>query len=115
MSRSIIQHDCTICFLCGRNGSTDHLEKHHIFGGNPNRSHSEEDGLYVFLCGNQCHRTGMQAVHRDRDVMDALHMVGQRAFERKIGSREDFMKRYGRNYLDEYRDFDGTFDEGSGC
>ena len=37
------------CWLCGRNGSVDPLDKHHIFGG-PYRKKSEKYGLVVYLC-----------------------------------------------------------------
>ena len=45
------------CFLCGKNGAADPLERHHIFGG-PNRGKSEKYGLVVLLCGEECHRNG---------------------------------------------------------
>lgn len=32
MAKSIM-HDGMTCFLCGANGSMDHLHWHHIFGG----------------------------------------------------------------------------------
>ena len=97
--KSIVQEDESVCFLCGRNGRFDPLETHHIFGGNPNRKHSDEDGLTVRLCGNGCHRNGQYAVHRNEKVMAHLHMIGQEAYEEKVGTRAKFIKRYGRNYL----------------
>lgn len=102
--KSIVQSDCSRCFLCGRNGATDRLEKHHIFGG-ANRRLSEEDGLYVYLCGDRCHRNGKIAVHKNRVIMDTLHEIGQKAYETHIGSREKFMERYGKNYLEYEKDF----------
>ena len=82
------------CYLCGKYGQTD---EHHIFGG-PNRMLSEQYGLKVDLC-LECHRFGKHAVHKDHAVMDELHRQGQEAFERQVGSREEFMKIFGRNYL----------------
>ena len=99
MSRSIVQQDETKCFLCGRNGRFDPLEIHHIFGGNPNRQYSDEDGLTVRLCGAGCHRNGQYAVHRNKEIMDDLQRRGQEAYEAQIGTRDKFVKRYGRNYL----------------
>lgn len=96
---SIVQRDKDTCFLCSKNGHCDRLEKHHIFGAY-NRRKSEEDGIFVFLCGDSCHRNGKHAAHRDKQVMDGLHRIGQEAWERHYGSREEFMKRYGKNYLD---------------
>lgn len=37
--------------------------------------------------------------HRDKAVMDELHRQGQEAFESQIGSREQFRKIFGRNWL----------------
>lgn len=93
----MIGHDNT-CFLCGRNGSADPLDTHHIFGGNPNRKHSEEYGLAVKLCHDKCHENGPNAVHKNKAVMDYLHKVGQKRFERDH-SRNDFINAFGRNYL----------------
>lgn len=41
MGKSIMQEDRTICYFCGRNGSRDPLEEHHVFGG-ANRKLSEK-------------------------------------------------------------------------
>ena len=82
------------CYLCGKYGQTD---EHHIFGG-PNRMLSEQYGLKVDLC-LECHRFGKHAVHKNHAVMDELHRQGQEAFERQVGSREEFMEVFGRNYL----------------
>lgn len=82
------------CYLCGRYIQT---EEHHIFGG-PNRILSEQYGLKVDLC-LECHQFGVHAVHKDQAVMDELHRLGQEAFESQIGSREQFRKIFGRNWL----------------
>lgn len=82
------------CYLCGKYDQTD---EHHIFGG-PNRMLSEQYGLKVDLC-LECHRFGKHAVHKDHAVMDELHRQGQEAFESQVGSRKEFMKIFGRNYI----------------
>lgn len=88
------------CFLCGRNGSQDRLERHHIFGGK-NRCHSEYYGLVVYLCGNQCHRLGPEAAHRNKETAKMLHQYGQKKFMREQNaSVEDFRRLFGRNYID---------------
>ena len=102
--KSIVQDDISVCFLCGRNGASDRLEKHHIFGA-ANRNHSEEDGLFVFLCGNRCHRNGKVSAHQNAVTTEALHKIGQHAYEKQIGNREKFMNRYGKNYLEEEKEF----------
>ena len=42
------------CWLCGRNGTAEPLDKHHIFGG-AYRKKSEKYGLTVYLCHGSCH------------------------------------------------------------
>lgn len=88
------------CFLCGKNGSSDPLDKHHIFGG-ANRKKSERFGLTVDLCHHECHIFGKHAVHNDANVMQRLHEYGQRKAMTEQGwSVEDFIREFGRNYLE---------------
>lgn len=87
------------CFLCGANGSSDPLEKHHIFGGGL-RNKSEKYGLTVYLCGNKCHRNGKYAAHRNGDTALALHQYGQRKYmQNQNATIEDFIKEFGKNYI----------------
>lgn len=93
---SILCSDKLHCYLCGRYGYT---EEHHIFQGG-NRKLSEEYGLKVYLC-LYCHREGKKAAHRDGETENYLHRIGQQAFENKYGSRQEFMKIFKENYLEE--------------
>ena len=87
------------CFLCGRNGNCDRLERHHIFGGS-NRDKSEKYGLVVWLCGERCHRNGKNAVHRSAITAQRIHEYGQLKWMREQGKTEDdFRKEFGRSYL----------------
>lgn len=89
------------CWLCGRNGTAEPLDKHHIFGG-AYRKKSEKYGLTVYLCHGSCHIFGEKVVHSCRETMDELHRYGQKmAMERMGWTKEDFMREFGRNYLDE--------------
>lgn len=89
------------CFLCGRNGATGPLDRHHIFGG-PFRKKSERLGLVVYLCHNRCHIFGPQAAHQNRETMQKLHEYGQRkAMEEHGWTTDDFIREFGRNYLEE--------------
>lgn len=99
MAKSIVQENKDYCFLCSRNGSGDPLEEHHIFGGNPGRRLSEEDGLKVYLCGSRCHRLGKDSAHQSRETRRFLQHIGQEAWEKKYGTREQFRARYGKSYL----------------
>lgn len=98
MAKSIMQGNDKECYLCGANGTMDPLHWHHIFGG-ANRKFSEKYGLKVRLCGQRCHENGPEAVHRNRRTAERLKKEGQRAFEQTHGTREEFRRIFGRNYL----------------
>lgn len=87
------------CFLCGRNGASDPLERHHIFGG-AYRKKSEKYGLVVYLCGDLCHRNGRLSVHRNENQMRLLHRYGQLKAMREQGwTEDDFRREFGKSYL----------------
>lgn len=87
------------CWLCGRNGCADPLDRHHIFGGALRRK-SEQYGAVVDLCHSRCHESGPEAVHRDSETMRRLHEYGQRMLMDKLGwTTADFIREFGRNYL----------------
>ena len=89
------------CWLCGRNGSQDPLDTHHIFSG-PYRKKSDKYGLTVRLCHNSCHIFGPNAAHRNRDTQTALKQYGQRkAMEENNWTIPDFIREFGKNYLEE--------------
>lgn len=84
-----------ICYMCG---CWKNIEEHHIFFGKGRKDKSEEYGLKVHLC-MECHRTGKRAVHKCEETNLYFKRIAQRAFENQIGSREDFIKLIGKNYL----------------
>lgn len=92
--KSIIQTE-RVCFFCG---STNQLERHHIFGA-ANRKYSEKYGLTVYLCK----RHHMEA-HSDMATRRILQVRGQMAWEERYGSKSDFMAVFGRDYLWEGND-----------
>ena len=81
------------CFFCHRQYM---LEIHHIFPSF-NRLHSEEDGLCVWLC-HYHHNEPPYGVHYNRENMLKLKRIGQMKYEENH-SREEWMERYGKNYL----------------
>ena len=92
--KSIMNSEKGIDFLTGLNGYT---EEHHVFFGNPGRKNSEKYGLKVYLFpGN--HR-GNLGPHHNRAMDLFLKRLGQIAFERHHGSREEFIQIFGRSYL----------------
>lgn len=92
---SIIQ-ETKRCWVCGKRTG---LERHHVLGG-PNRKHSEEHGLTVWLCRE--HHTGPAGAHNNRELSLMLRETAQLAFERNH-TREEWMQIFGRNYLPEWR------------
>lgn len=101
--KSIIQVDNDKCFECRNAFGT---EWHHIFGGQPNRAHSEDDGLKVRMC-RSCH----EEIHHGKNckaMMERYHELGQVKWEAYYGPaliregkdpREEFRKRYGKSWL----------------
>jgi hypothetical protein len=95
MSKSILQQDDDVCFLCGGYGAT---EWHHIFGG-ANRKKSEHYGLKVRL-HHDCHNEPPEGVHFNKEKMQYLHEEGQKAAIKKYGwSIDEFRRIFGKNYL----------------
>lgn len=93
MKASILQSEQS-CIICG---TMTGLEHHHCFPGNPNRQHSDEDGLWVWLCAE--HHRGNMSVHFNRNMDLKLKRFAQQKYE-ETHTREEFIRRYGRNYLD---------------
>ena len=93
MAKSIMQQTKQ-CFICR---STNWLEEHHIFGG-ANRKHSEKYGLKVWLCHIH-HNEPPFGVHHNAENMRKLKAKAQEKFE-TAHSREEFMRIFGKNYLD---------------
>lgn len=90
-----MQDDMTKCWKCGKFGT----EKHHVIFGSANRKQADKYGLLVGLCYE--HHRGTSGVHgRDgKHLNEDLKYYAQYAFEQKIGSREDFMKIFGKSYM----------------
>lgn len=94
MKHSVICDDRE-CYFCRK---TYNLHKHHVLNG-PDRKHAEEDGLWVWLCIHH-HTTGPSAVHVNHNIDFGLKKTAQRKYE-ETHTREEWMRRYRRNYLDE--------------
>lgn len=97
---SILHTKDGTCYLCMRldqnSGKHKVLHEHHVFGGS-NRSISEAEGMKVYLCLRH-HIDGPEAVHNNQRNMRIIQEEAQRAFE-STHTREQFMERFGRNYL----------------
>lgn len=96
MSRSVIERkNAQECYICNISG---YLEEHHIFFGTAYRKKSEHYGLKVHLCYNH-HRDPVSGVHFNKELDLMLKKRAQEVFE-KSHSREEFMREFGKNYLD---------------
>lgn len=90
-----------ICYLCGANGALDKLDRHEIFGG-PYREKSKRLGLWVLLCHNDCHIFGPLAAHNNASTALRLKQEAQRrAMEAYGWSTEDFIREFGKNYVED--------------
>ena len=94
MIRSLLQRN-EACYICG---TTLNLHVHHIFYGTANRRLSDEDGCVVYLC--QRHHTGLAGVHHNRKIDLTLKARCEQAWLKHYNKTiEDFIARYGKNYL----------------
>lgn len=78
-------------------GSYDWIETHHVYGGNPNRRISDENGFAVRLC-HWCHNEPPMGVHHNRETDLWLKKLCQTKYE-QTHSREDFIRLIGKNFL----------------
>lgn len=88
--RFSVFYELNSCCYCG---STYQLTKHEIFEGR-NRQNSMKHGFVLPLC-LKCHRE----LQEDADFIDKWKKKAQEYFENNIGTREDFLKIFRRNYL----------------
>ena len=94
MKKSILQHN-KACYICG---TTLNLQLHHVYYGTANRKLSDIDGCVVWLC--MYHHTGTAGAHLNYNVSLRLKQEMQKAWQEYYNkTTEDFIKRYGKNYL----------------
>ena len=91
--KSRLQEDENTCYLCN-NFIAGGREKHHILNGNAYRDKCEKDRLYIYVHGC-CHRF----IHEHPITAKTLKARAQRKYEEEIGTRDEFIKRYGKSYL----------------
>ena len=107
-AESILQHpeDRERCYMCMlRNddySEPEYLERHHVMFGAGRRKKAEADGLTVMLC-----RSHHYEVHHDNTSRRGLCVIAQREYE-KTHTRAEWMDRYGRNYLEEEKQNEGS-------
>ena len=95
MKKSIIDNNRR-CYVCG---SSNNIHYHHILFGK-NRNKADKDGLTVYLCYQ--HHEGTNGVHgKNGHELDLrLKQIAENTWlEYYNKSVDDFIKRYGRNFL----------------
>ena len=86
---SVFTEDLEHCVICKR--KKDHL--HEIFFGS-NRKKSMQYGFVIPLC-HECHAE----MHRNKEWQEYWHVKGQEYWEEFIGTREEFIRVFGKSYL----------------
>ena len=91
---SALTEDIEHCYVCGR----PEPQMHHCIYGTGNRSISNKYQYIIPLCMD--HHTGRDGVHNGNKALDMhLKQLAQKHFERYHGSREDFIRVFGKSYL----------------
>lgn len=90
---SILTDNWEKCYLCPKPAQ----QVHHIYAGSRKKA-SERYGFKIPICAD-CHTLGPRAVHRCPEVDRWLKRECQLEFERQGGSRFEFVRIIGRNYL----------------
>lgn len=83
------------CYVCGY---TETLNRHHIYAGVSNRKQSEKYGCWVYLCARH-HNMSDVGVHFNKALDTELKQTCQKEWEKRNGTREDFIRTFGRSYL----------------
>lgn len=93
MAKSIIFYDMSCCCVCGN----PYAEEHHVFEGTANRRISEKYHLTIPLCAE--HHRGTKGIHSNKEMALHFKRKAQAIYEAQIGTREQFIKEFGKNYL----------------
>ncbi len=94
MAKSVLQ-DIKECIVTG---DTYNLHNHHVLYGTGRRKLSEKYGYVVWLRGDW-HNLDIHGVHFNKELDTRLKILAQEHFEANHGSRDDFIKVFGRSYL----------------
>ena len=94
--KSIIKGDDEYCFLCKQLGLLNPgTEVHHMIYGTAKRKLADQDGLTVHLCHYHHFMLHRHGLHKEE-----LQQLAEKTWlEHYNKSIEDFIQRYGRNYL----------------
>lgn len=90
---SVLTDDLEHCIITGSNN----VAIHHVFGKSE-RCLSEQYGFLVPLRPDW-HNMTHYSVHMDRNFNESLKRKAQTYYESHYGSREQFIKEFGKSYL----------------
>lgn len=94
---SVFTSDMDHCFITGLPG----VERHHIIGKTKyNKMLCEEYG-YIVPVIPRLHPNGAQADAEGRALDIVFKQMAQRDFEAKHGTREEFIRLFGKSYLED--------------
>lgn len=95
MGRFSIIQDEKKCLVCE---TTQNIHIHEVYFGR-NRQKSIEDGCCVYLCGRH-HNQSNEGVHFNKELDLSLKKLMETSWLKYYDATiDDFIKRYGRNYL----------------
>ena len=91
---SVIVDDLSYCIECGR----PYPHKHEVFFGEKQRKHSIKYGMILPLC--YLHHEGNDSPHHNRVIDMRYKKKAQAIWESIYGTREDFIRIFGKSYAD---------------
>lgn len=93
---SVIQADLSVCYV----SKSTNVAVHHIFPGKGRRKLCEKYGFIVAL-EPRYHNMSSNSVHAVPNAgLDLqLKQTAQRYYEENYGTRQDFIKEFGKSYL----------------
>jgi hypothetical protein len=91
--KSALVDDMDVCIVCGR----PRENVHHVIHGTANRKISDRYGYVIPLCVE--HHTGGSGIHNNRDMNVYWKRQAQKHFEAHHGTRQDFIKEFGKSWL----------------
>ena len=89
---SILVDDLDYCIVCGK----PHPHKHEVFFGSK-RTLSIKYGMVLPLC--YLHHEGNESPHMNREIDLQYKKKAQAIWESTYGTREDFIRIFGKSYL----------------
>lgn len=95
MNRFSILQNNKKCYVCNINYN---IHTHEVYYGK-NRQKSIEDGCCIYLCGNH-HNQSNSGIHFNHELdLKVKKIMEQKWLETYNKTINDFIKRYGKNYL----------------